>query len=450
MPARYPSDTAVQAEQTRAQTEQAYVEQAKNLQHRYEAIFSDLYVDTPAVVSIRMDGGNAIDYSTIAPMFEARGLAGSFALNARRMENEAEYPAAGKMTFAQAYDLQSRGFELSNHSHSEANPDPTAGGLGLNNLAGSAATGGGLLYETDNNQFLIPHNLNVDRFVQPGSWTNAYNFTTADLMDNSEAGRIIKSRFAAMDAYVADDWVNQIRNFPVTRRFGGSHRTATDATSAATLTGDIDHAIQGSAYIQFLVHAVQLDNPGNLTTAQLTTFLDYVAAKRDAGLLTVLTPTGADFAKRGTPTNLVGDPSFVKGAAAGNYWDWLVTGAPTINAAGTAQSGGSNRSITIDSGNYITKNFVAGKLRSLYIEFWARSSTTSASTARLLLKQTIPDGSQPINRDIQIPINANTGAWVKVRAFVRTDPRGGTLVVRPYAVGTTNKPMYSDFVMRKV
>ena len=74
-----------------------------------------------------------------------------------------------------------------------------------------------------------------------------------------------------------------------TVRQGMSHTTLDGATLSGA-KGVVENAKRDRRGAQFMLHPTALDQSGKLSLSDLTAFLDYVVAERDAGRLAVLSP----------------------------------------------------------------------------------------------------------------------------------------------------------------
>lgn len=402
-----------------------FIESAARLQREGEAIYNDVRVSTPGVIGLRVDGTYIEGFTTVKPELDSpRDLRSLFTIYTDAPGD------ADQMTWAQIKQLQDEGHEIGNHTRYGVDPYSNEG----------YATA----IDQMSNESLIANSIQVDRHDQSGNWTNEWNFDDAAKLESTAIGRWIRAHFMAMSGYLNDDLYGFSRVFPVINRFGGNHVTITDFTSATTAIDLIDRAIERHGYQQFLIHSNHIGTSGKLSLANFRTILDYIVTKRDAGLVTVLLPTAADFARRGANINYSADPA--------EWTDWRKSGVPILGAAGSAHSGGVNKA-TVLSGypnNYYYKEIPANRLRTLMIEFWAWSSTGVNTTARLLLKHIAPGGVSPvyINRSLTWALTGSTPRLC--RAFIRPGTEPGVVTITPFATSATDPPAYSDVVITKI
>jgi hypothetical protein len=324
------------------------VNNAAAMQRKLEAAHRDCLFPG-AVLSLRFDDIPVYDFTTIKPLLDARNFLGSFAVPKSYIgttSNSAYAPATqNAMTLTQVKQLQDEGHEITNHSRTHLDPN----------------TNGGQAYFADNTATvqaeLLAQNLRAECFTQPGSWTGSYNFNSQSFLDYSSAdiGLPLRATHGCVEGYVTEGTTGaQVHGFPCVNRFGWSHFTASDDTLANSKLY-VDRVVQRCAFGQILCHAYQLDQASHMTLVDFTALLDYIKTYVDAGLLSIASgPTACSFAGKGTPTNILTDPTFTNCTTGGSYGDWIPTGAPTITAA-VGKSGGKALVQTNDPANNIAK-----------------------------------------------------------------------------------------------
>jgi hypothetical protein len=407
-------------------------ERAALLREKARGLYGNARVSTPAVVSLRVDSFNGTDFTVVKPLLDSNQLVACFPGSI----NQGGDTGSGFMSWADIYQLQTEGHEIMMKGFD----DPT--------------TNGGWSFFLDQIETVEPagfeaQNIALDAAAQQGIWTGDFDFDDPSKIDGTDAGRAWAANYMAFDGQIIDDYFSGVRSFPISRKYGGFHVTVTDATTLAAAEAPVQAAIAANGYVQCLIHSADLDQSGHLSTANLTSFLSWIAGLRDQGLITVMTSTAAKYAQRGQEINLVQDYSFVQAAQGAANTDWTFNGTPVFGNAGTAHSRGGNRTLVMSGypSNYVLKQLPAGNLRTLEIGFWAKSSTGNNTKARVLIKQTLPDGSTlAINRDVQWSLTGST--WQHCRAFVRCDPRGGNLTITVFAISATDPPQYSDFLIK--
>jgi hypothetical protein len=236
------------------------------------------YPSGNGVVSLRFDDWTTYDISDTLPLLTARGLLAGFAVPRARLG------ASGNATLAQALSTQATGHEIMCHSMSHSDNDPTSFADFQNETA----------VAVEEMRLL---NLRADTFIQPGTWSGAYNMNSAAWY-GTQGDLLLRQYFNSYEAYiVAWDSDSNKRNLPVpaANRYGAQVCSGTN--SVATLEAIIDACIsnhQGTT-IGWHSHLIGTGAP-QPTWAEFTEVLDYIVTKVAGGHLTVLTPTQQLFA----------------------------------------------------------------------------------------------------------------------------------------------------------
>lgn len=155
--------------------------------------------------------------------------------------------------------------------------------------------------------------LKVQGFALPGC-SKYYNpHPYGDLVDPSDyddiPGRLIRQTYALSEAYVR----GRQRELPETNYHGLDHLTISDGlVDEAAVYKIIDDVIENKYGQEFMIHSGNLGLPGNLSVDGFLRVLDYIAAKRDAGELEVLTPSGLMFASHSDQRRELLDLDFSK------------------------------------------------------------------------------------------------------------------------------------------
>ncbi len=397
-----------------------------------------------AVVCLRFDDCPQVDNDVIAPLLASRQLPATFSIIGNRVGT------AGNLTLAQILALQQAGHEIANHSwfhnpsgvpdsYAALQADTTPTDDLLTNY--DAGAGAGRIWTPDT-------------FVQPGGWQNGYLWDDAAKLDPStETGRWMRSRYAVVAGYVVPDKLpgNTGRSFPVrhdTRIGGSAHLTASDLTSSTAVTDAIDAAILYKSQLTLLVHAADLDTAGKLTTAQLTTVLDYLVTKRAASELDVVTLATANYAARGARANLMVDPTFTASVTGSLKGGWVAVGTGAAIEAG-GQTG--NRAV-VGYTNGLSWRYPAANVRSVEITGYVQPVSGSvASLARIQVQQGPSGGSTYLNRAALSSFNAPPNVWTPFCCIARADPRGGDLTVRPWVQNSSQGDVrYSNLAVTRI
>ena len=224
-------------------------------------------VTTPAVVVMVFDHGLTVVRDTLHQLMAARGLPYTLAINPGRMGT---HDNTG-VTWDDVKTLVSSGLvEPGNHSWSHTGATDTAG----------------YAHEIEDSRREIETRLGVpvDTWVQPG---NSFgDFTTSgdvNLYHSTEAGRLILGTHGAVTGTTGTG----------THRLGspllGAGGSWIDAAgSTPGMLTAIDQAVASGGVRIVRHHPQYLGASGYLPVSEMTTFLDAVVQRRDAGKLTVL------------------------------------------------------------------------------------------------------------------------------------------------------------------
>jgi hypothetical protein len=226
------------------------------------------------VLSLRFDDNNANDYSFVYPLLHTRGLVGGFAI----VRNGISY--GGNDTLANIKAMQANGMEIMAHSYTHSS-DPR-------------------IYKTFENETALAVEemrligLNVDSFVQPGTWTGTYYpLINSTSFFRTPESALIRIYYNAFEGYI---W-GPIRNLPITGnyRYGANHETC-DQMSLADIEKIVDSCIKNHKGLEILFHSDSIGQPKHISKEDFTLFLDYIQKKVNTSQLIVLTPTQQLFA----------------------------------------------------------------------------------------------------------------------------------------------------------
>jgi hypothetical protein len=257
----------------------------------------------------------------------------------------------------------------------------------------------------------------------------------------SREGRLLRLHFGAMGAYVSStDYGYDLANhyaLPRRSRFGSASYSGY-AASLATLEDYVDKVSKYGCGLSVLFHSANFDTEGNISTADFTTWLDYVEAARDAGLIDVLTPTAQFYATQAPmKTNLIADGDFALSATgAWVFWE-IGAGAPAVVGGGI-----SGNCAQVNSTNYIRQYLSTRTTRSLTVDCWAKSATGSAATARVY----VHDGSASalaVTEDVAVT------DWTHIRFNVGVTASMSNLYVRLTNNGAGPDVLFDDVQVYK-
>lgn len=334
-------------------------------------------VGDKAVVVFRWDDWQNRLKTDVWPLFFARGLPAGHVLISRFQTAQ---PWGNATTWDDIRDWTRSGIEIWCHGTDHKDPTPD-GDAGIYREIVTAK------HEIE------AQGVKVMGFAPPGTTPVTEEQPFGTLWNSPEAyntytGRLIQTHYGISDGYMpGTKW----RSMPYGFHHGIAASTITITEGGTTLQqakDAVDQAIRLKVAITVFGHAGNIDAPGNMTLAQITEFLDYIYAKREAGDLDVLTPSAAFFATPDTENRV----ELYRGGDFDNVTagdpDWTGWGTKTIvTAAGPA---GENI-LRIPLGDTTNLVQLSDKLRDrgldgevFMLDLWARS-VGGASVLRALL-----------------------------------------------------------------
>lgn len=226
------------------------------------------------VVALRFDHGLTNFNSMIVPHLKRLGLKAAICLNAgdwSRAENTGVTKEMVNAWVAEGW------LEIWNHSLNHVAPpaDPVAleqqikGGLDQLRLDLPAAT--------------------IDGYMPPGSSGDITGFDggrTPEAWWNTAPGRMILQYHAVASGYLNK---TQYRTLDGEVRQGQLHYTV-DTMTLADAKAKVTDAYSPVRGVQMMIHPSLLDTPGNISSADVVAFFEWIAAERDAGRVMVLGP----------------------------------------------------------------------------------------------------------------------------------------------------------------
>lgn len=165
--------------------------------------------------------------------------------------------------------------------------------------------------------------LEIEMWAPPGVGGSAFmGFDTGKTPESfydTEAGQLIMANHAVGDGHSFGSY----RSLDGKVYFGGGRPTI-DEQTPSWVASIIRGAMNEGMGLELMLHPVYLDQPGYMTTSQLDEVLANIAALRDQGKLTVLTPSGLYVADSKTEVrhNLLRNSTFRDGLTG-----WAATGA---------------------------------------------------------------------------------------------------------------------------
>jgi len=363
-----------------------------------------LGVGDKLVVALRFDDDHNVFKSTIAPLLYARGLPAGHAT----ISDLTAQPWANATTSADVLAWNKRGVEV--HSHGLDHKDPSPHDL----------TGAGGLYDQIVNSKATIESWGVEcqGWMQPGATALIPGVTPYGTAGTSwesldeYASWLIRDTYPVSESYV---WGAASRPIPHQVFHGADHITISDGLSYAATLAALEFAFARNRNLELMVHSANLGLPGNMTVAEFTTLLDWIVARREEGLIEVLTPSGLFYADRtDNRFDMVRNGGF-EGISTGDA-SWLGWGTTTVETSGGHT--GSNF-LRIPSGstalvgqryNSLSSTGLDGK--TFLFEGWARSNGASQTVARVLLQSYPSTALLNLSLTTAIPTGAT---WVPVR-----------------------------------
>ena len=223
-------------------------------------------VTTPATVTIVMDHGLTNVKSKVLPLLRARGLRATLAINSQKWDdpNNSGATQADVKTWLDV-------FEIANHGRTHL-------------LTGSPGSDRKEI-EQGRTELEAQLGVTIDTWVQTGN--GSYPFGDGNAPEkywSTETGRIITRTHAVYTGLVP----HATKRYPIDGHPKlGAHGFWIDQTTT-TAQAQVQSAISEGTGVIVRLHPQFLDQAGYLTTAQLTTFLDWLVARRTAGEVTVL------------------------------------------------------------------------------------------------------------------------------------------------------------------
>jgi hypothetical protein len=364
-----------------------------------------------ASVAFRLDHHKASVKSKVVPLLQARGIPSGLAV---LTDLDGDGQGAG-VTWDDLRAWNWRGMEMWSHGIDHTDPRSDPGG----------PDAGYVKHIVDTKAEIEAEGLFCQGWMQPGISNPDPNFPGPpyDGMFGTEAEVMTQSGWMVLSTYahLEGDVNGYLRPAHSGVQYGLGHYTIDSATSLATLTAILDRAERYCASVEFMLHATFLDQSGRITTALLTSFLDELVTRRNAGRLEILTPSGLYYAD---PRSTNRYDAIVHGTFEGQThdttaqtigaWD-LVPSTYTLVTNGVGHSGTSY--VVCPAETSVIRQIIPANVftpgQAYEAEAWFRAPNT-ASQARLIISdhnnQTSP---------VPITLTPTLGAgsdWTPVRA----------------------------------
>lgn len=374
-----------------------------------------------AAIAIMSDDSTSADY-TLLTEYTTRNLPFGIAAQFHKLG------VSGFMTLAQLQEAQDKGAEILQHYHgSDTQPElfrpinPT----GITDFYYRAIQ----LPE----EYKRKYGFNVQSWVQAGGETGEWNIDSRSKL-NSEQVRLLENYYTMIRAYVFPPYKGQsLHPVPIPDRIGTYHTSIEQMTDTAVKT-IIDDVIAYGGCSLLMYHGYHIGESGYMTLAQLQSVLDYIKTKRDADLISVLTPTGLLFAQKGNDINQLDDGDFALCSSAGGlsvFWRQGGSGASvTINDSGGAIN--NSHYITIPHNKYLRQLRIRPNARVFKLNFYAKCASQPKDLSVIINKCMTNTGN---TRTFTISIDSTT--WKKYslhfgRNYLRPEVAGSTVDPGPY------------------
>ncbi|WP_146069538.1 hypothetical protein [Cryobacterium sp. Y11] len=401
------------------------------------------------VIAFRIDHGIDRFRSIHWPLMRDRYLSCGFGFVSGSVENPTAAYEPSTTTWAQARLMHYEGAESWGHSADHGDPAP----LGASPFTLEQQIQG--CRATLEAQMLHPVGWQMPGVT--GGVTPGYssNLDTLGKLGTTEAGQRLMAGYGLIENYLH----GSTRIMPTDGCYLLSHVTL-DTMTLAGAKSYVDLAISEGVGIEMMFHPMWVGTTGFMSIADFTAVLDYVAAKRAAELLEVLTPSGLAFADPGTSyrLNLLNTSGFEGSSKVGG-----VIGAwtATVDAGIALRQDGGHTGL-----NYVrfsgTNNLLEQPFKyvdqggyhnaALEVSAWVRNTTASAAQARIKVFVSSPGGYPDLGtqRDGFYALPANT-PWTKIRlpfCMPRSDPGGAPtehVAIRIARLDTGTTPGDVDF-----
>lgn len=401
-----------------------------------EAMGKAFGVGSKGVISLRFDDGHDAFQSTVYPLLTARGLPAAFASISAGPGNQSWWSTT---TWDQVRAWNRNGIEIWSHGYDHRDPTP----------GGDAAL---VQQIVDSRSVLEAQQLKVQGWMQPGATALAppaipygAEFLQIEDMWTSRAGQLIMDNYPLSEAYAT----GAVRPIPCELRYGLDHVTI-DTVSLANLRILLAGAVRCGYGLEFMLHSDNLDDPGFLTTANFTTFLDDIVTEWNAGTIDVITPSGLAYANRTTYVpELVQGGSF-EGISTGNRTVWFngTWGTNTVETSGGRTGANFLRcpasGVGVLGQRYPNLQELNWGGETFLFDGWCRTSDNGVP--RVVLQDYTNTARLNLSVARVIP---NTGTWTRFRAAFTLDPDTTEL---SWAIGRNSGGTvdWDDISIRKV
>jgi hypothetical protein len=140
-------------------------------------------------------------------------------------------------------------------------------------------------------------------FAQPGTWTDAFDFSDS-LRLRSPGADFIRTYFTVLEAYPPHS-VEYTPPLSGSELLAVNHATL-DLTSVDFAIQWVDRVVRDRKWMEWMIHSYQIGRPGHESWQDVTRVLDHIVALRDSGQLLVVSPLAiASASSPGEPSNFL-------------------------------------------------------------------------------------------------------------------------------------------------
>ena len=374
-------------------------------------------VGDKGVVALRFDDWQAAFKANVFGLLTDRGLPAGYAMITRFDQQPAWTQGVTKADVAQ---WNHNGIEIHSHGTNHLDPSPQGDAGLIDQIVQSKAE-------------IAAWGVKCQGWMQPGATKLGAELpygqtgTFSDL--TNRAGQLIRQTYPFSEMEI--DGVH--RNLPHGAFHGLDHVTVSDGMSLEDAKSDVDDAVHHKSGLELMCHSGNLGVSG-MSLRDFTALLDYIVAKREAGLIEVLTPSGLMFADRSTHRlDLLYDGTFAAmrtgDSTAAASWTLLWDTGITVQTSGgnegrhflrwpaTALNLANQRAEDLIRRNFSGETFI--------FEGWARSNGSAPTVSRVLLQ----DYTNPARLSLDLHREGIPNRWTKVRHAFTIPPLTNRLAV---------------------
>jgi hypothetical protein len=374
-------------------------------------------VGNMGVVALRFDDWQAAFKANIFSMLTSRGLPAGYAMISR-FDQQPGWTDG--VTTADVVEWNQNGIEIHSHGTNHRDPSPQGDAGLIDQIVQSKAE-------------ITAWGVKCQGWMQPGATQlgaeRPYGQSASFGDLTNRAGQLIRQTYPFSEMEV--DGVR--RNLPHGAFHGLDHVTVSDGMSLADAKSNVDDAVSYKNGVELMCHAGNLGTKG-MSLSDFAELLDYVVAKRDAGLVEVLTPSGLMFADRSTQRlDLLFDNTFdaMKTGVSSDETPWKVVWTTGITVQTSGGHSGrqfmrwpskATNLINQRSEDLIRRNFNG---ETFIFEGWARSNGLTPTVSRVMIR----DYSDGTRLSLDLRREGIPPRWTKVRHAFTIPPLTNRLSV---------------------